>query len=422
MGLITKNVTMKWNGRNKKWFIDKGYLFTKIGEEFEVRVEDLMNGSNMLVDCECENCGRLLKDIIWQDYLKCIREDETYLCQKCAVSHSISLQEWLIDHNHKDILTRWNYELNKYKPSEISYASSNRFWLNCLESKHKPELKRIGDFVNGHNGSVKCKQCDSLAQWGINNVCEDFLEKYWNWQENDELGINPWEISCGSNKKVWMKCQEKDYHKSYQVLPKNFTKGARCCFCATHKAHHLDSLGYLHPKTIVTWSSKNNDSYFKFLPNSNKGVWWKCPDGKHDDFKRKISTSLRYDFRCPSCEFSKGEKRVEGYLISNNIKYQPQKKFNNLLGLGNGKLSYDFYLVDYNLLIEYQGQQHEKYIEGFHASVEAFHKQQEHDKRKKEYAKLNNINLLEIWYYDFDNIEEILSNKLKTSQLKGGDK
>ena len=41
-----------------------------------------------------------------------------------------------------------------------------------------------------------------------------------------------------------------------------------------------------------------------------------------------------------------------------------------------------------------------------------FARQQEHDRRKREYAKQNNIDLLEIWYWDYDNIEDILSNKL----------
>lgn len=38
--------------------------------------------------------------------------------------------------------------------------------------------------------------------------------------------------------------------------------------------------------------------------------------------------------------------------------------------------------------------------------------QDEHDKRKRNYAKEHNINLLEIWYYDMDNIEEILIKEL----------
>ena len=77
-------------------------------------------------------------------------------------------------------------------------------------------------------------------------------------------------------------------------------------------------------------------------------------------------------------------------------------------------LSYDFYLQQYNLLIEFQGKQHEQPIEYF-GGEKTFKKQQEHDKRKREYAKQNNINLLEIWYYDFDNITEILNKELGLS-------
>ena len=75
-------------------------------------------------------------------------------------------------------------------------------------------------------------------------------------------------------------------------------------------------------------------------------------------------------------------------------------------------MSYDFYLPDYNLLIECQGEQHERFIRGFHETEESFEKQLEHDRRKREYAKKNNIDLLEIWYYDMDSIEEILIEKL----------
>ncbi len=87
-----------------------------------------------------------------------------------------------------------------------------------------------------------------------------------------------------------------------------------------------------------------------------------------------------------------------------------------------GNLSYDFYLPNYNLLIEYQGEQHEKYTLVFHTSKEDFNKQQEHDKRKKDYAKENEIELLEIWYWDFDNIEEILNKQINNIYLRGGDK
>lgn len=120
--------------------------------------------------------------------------------------------------------------------------------------------------------------------------------------------------------------------------------------------------------------------------------------------------------RCPVCNQSKGEKRIEKYLIENNFiknrDYISQKQFEGLIGLSNGNLSYDFYLLKYNLLIEYQGQQHAKYIKGFHKSKKDFDKQIKHDRRKQEYADNHNIKLLPIWYYDFDNIEKILKEKI----------
>ena len=77
----------------------------------------------------------------------------------------------------------------------------------------------------------------------------------------------------------------------------------------------------------------------------------------------------------------------------------------------------DFYIIEYNLLIEFQGIQHERQTEYF-GGEKQFEVQQEHDKRKRQYAKNHNINLLEIWYYDINNIEEILDNYLNNLKLE----
>ena len=41
MGLIIKTVKIKWNSRIKKHYEELGYVYTKMGEEFEVKIEDL---------------------------------------------------------------------------------------------------------------------------------------------------------------------------------------------------------------------------------------------------------------------------------------------------------------------------------------------------------------------------------------------
>ena len=78
-------------------------------------------------------------------------------------------------------------------------------------------------------------------------------------------------------------------------------------------------------------------------------------------------------------------------------------------------LPYDFYLPDYNILIEFQGEQHERPIKYF-GGEKKFKVQKIHDQLKRDYAIKNNITLLEIWYWDIKNITDIL-NKALGSQL-----
>ena len=50
---------------------------------------------------------------------------------------------------------------------------------------------------------------------------------------------------------------------------------------------------------------------------------------------------------------SKGEKLIAKYLEDNRIHFFTQKKFNDLCGVNGKLLSYDFFIPDGNLLIEF---------------------------------------------------------------------
>lgn len=118
---------------------------------------------------------------------------------------------------------------------------------------------------------------------------------------------------------------------------------------------------------------------------------------------------------CPRCEKKyKGEVKISNYFNNNDINYESQKSYEDLFGVGGRKLRYDFYLPDFDLLIEYQGNFHDgSSFVGDFFTKERLEIQQEHDERKRKYAKKHNIKLLEIWYWDFDNIEKILNNNIK---------
>lgn len=131
-------------------------------------------------------------------------------------------------------------------------------------------------------------------------------------------------------------------------------------------------------------------------------------------YSSTIGSSFLAGTRCPFCNESKGEKSIQKFLDALNIKYEYQKTFDDMHKPKSGKaLSYDFYLPTYNLLIEYQGEQHDhpvKYSKNMtdYIAKKRFDRQKENDKKKKQYANNNNIKLLEIWYWDYDNIKDIL--------------
>lgn len=87
-----------------------------------------------------------------------------------------------------------------------------------------------------------------------------------------------------------------------------------------------------------------------------------------------------------------------------------KKKF-----LWAGQKRYDFFLPDFNLVIEYMGKQH--YIDQpfFQRTLE---EQQNIDKWKKQKALENGLDYLEIPYTNFDILENILAQRLSRKESR----
>ena len=100
---------------------------------------------------------------------------------------------------------------------------------------------------------------------------------------------------------------------------------------------------------------------------------------------------------------SAGERKIYIYLQRNNIEFVWQKKFEDCRNIH--MLSFDFYLPKYNLLVEFDGQQHYK-IANFSKSIEInkqkFKQVKKNDAIKTKYCKDNNINLLRLNNDDFN--------------------
>lgn len=108
---------------------------------------------------------------------------------------------------------------------------------------------------------------------------------------------------------------------------------------------------------------------------------------------------------------SKGELAVADYLDNKSINYIREHSFKDLKG-DKGLLRFDFYLPDENILIEFDGKQHDKYVKFMHENENNFNKRQKYDKKKIDYAKKNNIKLIRIRYSDIENIGDILEKEI----------
>lgn len=122
---------------------------------------------------------------------------------------------------------------------------------------------------------------------------------------------------------------------------------------------------------------------------------------------------LTKDIRCPECAnkiISNASKFIEQYLSENNIYFIKEKKFSDCKY--KKQLPFDFYLPEYNLLLEYDGEQNFK--DAFNNNFNVQHKR---DTIKNKYCITNKINLIRIKYnISILKIKEIL-NSLFNEQL-----
>jgi len=87
--LLSKTVKVKWNGNSKKWYEDKGYIYTKMKDEFEVKIEDLQKGSHTNIEILCDYCLEEGKETLinkpYKVYLNSHKYSDKDCCNNCHI-------------------------------------------------------------------------------------------------------------------------------------------------------------------------------------------------------------------------------------------------------------------------------------------------------------------------------------------------
>lgn len=216
------------------------------------------------------------------------------------------------------------------------------------------------------------------------------------------------------------------HHEEHTISESNLKNGSGCAICSRNGfvAPNINSIHILRPDIEVFL--KHKDDAIKYSPRSGHKLECICPDcGK--EYIRSCAKISDYGVPCICGDgFSYPEKFVFDVLQQLEINFKPQYYLNDSM------FRYDFYLIDYNVILEVNGIQHYK---------QKWERDEvENDKNKKDFAfscgftdnnyiildcressldfiktSLLNSKLNEI--FNFDNINFVKSAEFATSNL-----
>ena len=261
--------------------------------------------------------------------------------------------------------------------------------LNCGK-----EFEASFNTIKRNGFSGMCKKC-SMKKGQENNKNKDTLKEI----KNMDYEIMNGKI--GSHENVVIK--DKDgylYNTSYNRLVTMKKTPLKTFKGNTFNRYNLN-----------IWVKNNNlnkdivllDYYYK---NNNIYMIYKC---KHcgEIYNKKFSDVKDLAFICQKCSDKSQSiisKKTEEYLIKNKLKYIREYRIDDCRSIK--PLPFDFYLPDYNICIEVDGEQHYEPVAFGRAPkekvIDNFRELKIRDDIKTQYCKDNNIKLIRIPYWEFN--------------------
>ena len=255
-------------------------------------------------------------------------------CPKCAApNRNMTFSDFVKKSNIK--------HKNTYEYDEKTYI--NQIKKTCIICKQHGEFWQT---PYKHLIGQGCPKC-----FGHKNLTtEDFIKKA------QEIHGNKYNYSkvkyVNYETKACIICNI--HGEFWQTPDSHLHNKSGCPFCAGTKKLTTDEF---IKKAQEIHGNRYDYSKVEYINNHAK-VCIICPE--HGEFWQTPNNHLKGK-GCPICSQSKLERKVYDFLMENNIKFEQEKTFDWLKN--DGQLRLDFYLPDYNIAIECQGEQHFKPID-----------------------------------------------------------
>ena len=216
---------------------------------------------------------------------------------------------------------------------------------------NKEYIYNIGDKVNGY----------------------EIIEQTRTYYKNNKYGVRSYTCKC-----------LKDGYIKKDVIESNLLKGSGCPLCSGRViVKGINDLATTKPEILKYIVNKEDG--FKYGKSSNKKVLMVCPDCQRT---RNFSINQLDNLGKLPCKCGDGisypNKFIMAFLEQLGVKFATEKRFKWL-----SNRYYDFYIKDYNCIIEAHGGQH--YIQQTRKGARTLEEEIENDKFKKEKALENGI-------------------------------
>lgn len=283
-------------------------------------------------------------------------------------------------------------------------------------SKLKCKCLKCGYEWNTNANNLKgqkygCAKCANKRIWDSRRkTTDDFKKEIFDIYGNNISILSEY---IGSHDKVKCKCNIDD--TIWEATPTNLLTSKiacpTCCGlqtsirCKKTNEEFIKQLNEVNPNIIPLEAYV--DDHKKIL----------CSCKIHKDYKWMVMPNkiLHKNTGCPRCakSVSSNEIKLQNILLKWGYKFETQKRFKDCKD--KYSLPFDIYLIDFNILIEYDGEQHYKIINrdiSNEKKIKNLEIIQKHDIIKNEYCKNKNIPLIRIPYWEQDDLECFLFDNL----------
>ena len=323
------------------------------------------------------------------------------------------------------VQVRWNNSNKEwYESKGYTFTKRNDFfnvYAKDLSPRSNAKIKAICDYCGREYDT-----CYVVLMDGRKVVKKDCCRNCTGKKTSDVSKRRRAEKYIGMAKKI---CEECDYillttiddytdmhmnieficnkHGKQTMSFSNFIYGHRCRICGYENVSNSLRYDMQYVKEYIESINGNkllNPEDYKGTFERNLNILCSCGNVFTTSFSNYSRYNVNTCFSC-SCKISTGEERIKNFLEINKIEFIPEKRFNDCRD--KKPLPFDFYLPQYNLIIEFDGKQHFEDIGYGNYEIT-----KEHDEIKNQYCKDKNINLLRIPYWEGNNIENIISKQL----------